>query len=246
MVAPTDPKGINTAGSPKELDYSIESWGYVHGRQSRNRLFIGAAVFVIGVLLIFGAFLMYRFGTTNQHKVSEDFFRSRELSPAELKSYIKENNIRTVIRLVGTEDSNRESFEIESAAIADTDATLVVAALPSSRLPWRSELLRLFEALDGAERPMHVHCQAGSDRTGLVSTIWLHDYKGRPMAEARSQMAFFPYGHFEFGAASELGRFLDMYEAYSEANPNKSLSIREWVRLHYFEEKPGREVAGNS
>src|SRR5690606_23936030 len=125
--------------------------------------------------------------------------RSGEMSPAELKRYVIENDISTVIRLVGTEDSNREGYEAESVAIAETDAKLVVASMASSRLPWRSELVRLFEALDNAERPLHVHCSAGSDRTGLVSTIWQHDYMGKPFEEARSQMAFFPYGHFKFG-----------------------------------------------
>jgi protein tyrosine/serine phosphatase len=102
-------------------------------------------------------------------------------------------------------------------------------------------MIRLFQALDEAERPIHIHCEAGSDRSGLVSAIWLHDYEGRTMEEARKQLAFIPYGHVEFGAASELGKFLDLYEAFARTHPG--ISIKQWVRDHYFEEKPGREVA---
>lgn len=241
MVASTDPHGINKAGSPGSIEHSLDSWGYIHGRQDRTRLIIGGAVFLVGALTIILAFLLYRFGTDNVYRAGTDFTRSRELSGPELKRLIHENGIKTVIRLVGTEDGNRESYEAEAAAVAETDAKLVVAALPTSRMPYRSELARVFEALDNAERPIHVHCQHGSDRTGLVSAIWLHDYMGQPLEKARKQMAFFPYGHVSFGDASELGRFLDMYEQFENSNPG--VSIKHWVRDHYFEEKPGREIA---
>jgi len=241
MLAPTDPKGINKAGSPKDLEHTIEAWGYVHGRQERMRLWIGGMLFLAAGLAILAAFFLYRFAGSNTHKTSRDFYRSSELSGPELKRHIRENGIKTVIRLVGTDGSNRDNFAAEQAAIEGTGATLVVAKLPTSRMPWRSELSRLFEVLDKAERPIHVHCEAGSDRSGLVSAIWLHDYEGKSMREARDQLAFFPYGHVEFGAARELGRFLDMYEEFARTHPD--VSIKHWVRDHYFEEKPGREIA---
>lgn len=240
MVAPKDPSGINKLHSPKDLDFRIDSWGYVHGRQSRVRLFVGAGVFLAGALLIIVAFMLYRFADDNMHRVSEDVFRSRQLTGPEFRRVIRDNNIRTVIRLVGTEDGNRASYEEESAAVSEMGAELVVAKLPTSRLPWRSELARVFEALDQAEAPILVHCQHGSDRTGLVSTIWLHDYLGQPLEQARSQLAFFPYGHVAWGDASAMGRFLDMYAEFEKANPG--ISIKEWVKLHYFEEKDGREI----
>lgn len=240
MVAPKDPSGINKLHSPKDIDYQIDSWGYVHGRQSRLRLFIGGGVFLAGALLIVIAFFLYRLADDNLHAVSEDVYRSRQLDAPQLKKVINENGIKTVIRLVGTEDSNRESFEEEQAAIAETDAELVVASLPSSRLPYRSEIQKVFEALDKAEAPILVHCKHGSDRTGLVSTIWLHDYLGEPLDKAREQLAFFPYGHVAWGEASAMGRFLDMYAEFAKSNPN--VSIKEWVKLHYFEEKDGREI----
>ncbi|MBZ0136468.1 MAG: tyrosine-protein phosphatase [Planctomycetes bacterium] len=240
MVAPTDPAGINKVGSPRDIDRQIDSWGYVHGRQSRTRLFIGAGVFLVGGLLIIAAFMLYRFTTDNLHAVSDDVFRSRELSAPELKRVINENGIKTVIRLVGTDDANRDSYEEEAAVISQTQASLIVAELASSRLPYRSEIQRVFEALDNSEPPILVHCKHGSDRTGLVSTIWLHDYMGKPLSEARKQLAFFPYGHVEWGEASAMGRFLDMYTAFSASNPG--VSIKDWVKLHYFEEKPGREI----
>jgi hypothetical protein len=115
--------------------------------------------------------------------------------------------------------------------------------MAATRLPWRSELRTLFEALDGIQTPVLVHCRQGSDRTGLVTAIWLHDYRGKPLSEARKQLAFFPYGHTEIGGAEAMDDFLDMYEKYTRAHPAEGVNIRDWVKKHYFNEKPGREIA---
>lgn len=243
MVAPSDPKGINRIGSPRSLDHKIDSWGYVHGRQERLRVFIGLGVAFAVIVALVAAFLLYRFGTDNFHEVSENAFRSRQLDGPAFQHYIREHNIDTVIRLVGVEDSNRATYEEESVAVKEAGAKLVVTKLATSRLPYRSELSDLFAALDaiGPGERVLFHCSHGSDRAGLVSAIWLHDYRGVPFDEARKQLAFVPYGHVPFGDASDIGRFVDMYAEFRKANPG--VSIKEWVKLHYFEEKPGREVA---
>ena len=35
-------------------------------------------------------------------------------------------------------------------------------------------------------------------------------------------------------------RFLDMYAEFAASNPG--VSIKEWTKLHYFEEKKGRDI----
>ncbi|MCA8911812.1 MAG: tyrosine-protein phosphatase [Planctomycetes bacterium] len=241
MVASKDPHGINKIGSPGKLDHQIDSWGFVHGRQSRIRLIIGAVVLGAGAVGIVVAFLLVRFGGDNFHKVSDDFYRSDQLDGPAMKRVIERNGIATVIRLVGTEDSNAESYEEESAAVAETDAKLVVAKMAATRLPYRSELSRVFEALDTSQRPLLVHCRQGSDRTGLISAIWLHDYKGESLEKAREQLAVF-YGHMPVGSSTAMDDFLDMYDQYSKDHPGEKLTIQQWVKLHYFVEKPGHEI----
>jgi hypothetical protein len=105
-------------------------------------------------------------------------------------------------------------------------------------------LRALFEALDAINadaslQPVLIHCNAGSDRTGLVSAIWLHDYRGVSLATAREQLAFTRFMHVDIGGPASMGDFLDKYEAHLKSNPH--ISIQQWVRQHYHEEKPGRE-----
>lgn len=243
MTADADPKGLVRDHAPKRVDHTIDAWGYVGGRVDRRKQYAGLAFLALGVVGIVVCFLLYRLGDNNLHRVSDEWYRSAQPGGPEIKAMIRDNGIKTVLRLVGTDDGNQRSFAEESVAVAEANATLIVCSMATSRLPYRSELSRLFEALDTIEPPVLVHCDAGSDRTGLASVIWLHDYRDRPLKEARKQMDFFPYGHVRFGAAHAISDFLDQYEAFLKANPGSKLKIREWVRDHYFVEKEGRKLA---
>lgn len=247
MVAPADPKGINKVGAPKSLNYSIESWGFVHGRFDNRRKVLGWGLF-LGALVgvIAGAWVLTRMVGNNAHEVQKaQWYRAAQMNESDMTAYIKQHNIKTVLRLVGTDDSDSDDYETDVAATNKTGIKLVVAKLPTSRLPYRSELATLFEALDAIAadpqaRPVLVHCRQGSDRTGLVSLIWLHDYQGVDFAQAREQLKFFPYMHVAVG--HKVDEFLDMYENFSAGRPG--VSIKHWVRDNYFEEKAGRDNRG--
>lgn len=238
------------ASTPASADFVIAEWGFRQPNVERRRKRWGLAA-LVALSLVLGAttFLLVRFGGNNLHTVREgEFYRSAQMDSGDLARAIDAHKIHTVLRLVGADDANRESYEAEFSTCKRLGVNHVVAKMASSRLPWRSELSTLFEELDRIAndanlRPVLVHCSQGSDRTGLVSAIWLHDYRDVPLAEARGQLAFVPYMHVSFGEASAMGRFLDMYFQFTQANPSTRLKIRDWVRLHYFLEKPGRAPA---
>jgi len=249
MVAPIDPNGINKAGAPPTLDHTLDSWGYVMAATDRRRVILGVALAagaLIGVLL--AAFLLIRLGGHNIHdNAQQGFIRSAELGPAALQDSIRNRGVRSVLRLVGTDERNVEQYEQEVAVCKRLGVPHFMAKMAATRLPYRSEIRAVFEALDAIHadpslQPVLIHCNAGSDRTGLVSVIWLHDYRGAPLAEAREQLAFGPYMHVAIAGPASMGEFLDRYESFLAANPGAGLNIQQWVRLHYHEEKPGREA----
>jgi hypothetical protein len=65
--------------------------------------------------------------------------------------------IRSVLRLVGTKDSNRSGYEAIAASARTVGAELMVAKLPATRLPWRCELAELFLCLDRLEADPSLH-----------------------------------------------------------------------------------------
>lgn len=235
------------AGAPHTFAHTIEEWGFRDdvGRRKRRRV---ALVLFAMALLALGAtlFLLVRVGGNNSHAVKAgQWYRAAQMNETDLARTIDERKIRTVLRLVGGDDSDRADYESDRRVCEKRGVNLVMAKMAASRLPWRSELSTLFAFLDliasdAKMQPVLVHCSQGSDRTGLVSVIWLHDYQGAKMEDARGQLAFFPYMHVSWGEARSMGEFLDMFEAY--ARDHKGAKIRDWVREHYFEEKPGREI----
>lgn len=248
MVAPTNPDGIMKAGAPTSIDHTIDAWGFVYGAIDRRRAFLFYALFggaLVGAAVL--GFLLIRFGGHNTH-VNNDagFVRSAEMDGPALASAIKQNGIRSVLRLVGTEGTDAASYQEEAAVCESLGVKHFVAKMAASRLPYRSELRRVFEVLENIDsdpklQPVLIHCSAGSDRTGLVSVIWMHDYKGAPYDQARRQLGWDKYMHVPFGEAGEMTDFLSMYEDFLKANPRQRMPIQHWVKLHYFVEKPGRE-----
>lgn len=245
MVAPVDPKGINKVGAPTSVDHQLEDWGFIMGGTQRRRVLLGVAVVVgsvVGVILL--AFLLIRVGGNNVHSnLHNGFVRSAELSGPALERVIRTDGVRSVLRLVGTDERNIERYEEEVAVCNRLGVRHFTTKMAATRLPYRSELRALFEALDAINsdaslQPVLIHCNAGSDRTGLVSAIWLHDYRGVSLTTAREQLAFTRFMHVDAGGPASMGEFLDKYEAHQKSGPH--ISIQQWVRQHYHEEKPGR------
>lgn len=233
--------------APTAFDFEINEWGYKDERTERRRkrlaLLWAAVVFVLLAALLF---VLWRAGGNNSHTVEQGaWYRAAQMDATDLGRALDEHKIRTVLRLVGGDDSDKADFETDQRVCEKRGVNLLMAKMAASRLPWRSELSTLFAYLDliAADKkmlPVLVHCSQGSDRTGLVSAIWLHDYRDASLESARKQLAFLPYMHVSFGEAHSMDDFLDMFETFERAH--KGAKIRDWVRDHYFEEKPGREI----
>jgi protein tyrosine phosphatase (PTP) superfamily phosphohydrolase (DUF442 family) len=131
----------------------------------------------------------------NVHVVEDGaLYRSAQLNEAKLADVIAAYGIKSVINLRGENHGSRwyddevkvtanhgaSHFDVRMTALRDTDDATVT---------------KLMETLQTAPRPMLIHCESGSDRTGLAAALYERFVKERPAEVAAGQISF-RYGHF--------------------------------------------------
>lgn len=111
--------------------------------------------------------------------------------------------------------------------------------ISATQRPRRHELLTLLDLFDRCRYPLLIHCKSGSDRTGLVSGLYLMDRLGIPPEEARRSLSL-AYGHFPL-----LGneRMHDPFREYADWLRSSGLKhsrehLREWVARTYRDNDP--------
>jgi hypothetical protein len=176
------------------------------------------------------------FALANTHTVIDGkVYRTAQLSGAELERFIADKKIRTVINLRGI-CPETDWYQDECKATAATDISQEDITLSAKRLPAPAEIRRVVEVLEGADKPVVIHCQRGADRTGLVSTIAVLLLKeNATLDEARRQL--WPrYGHIEVGRTAVMDQFFDFYVAWLAEHHEGQHTVqrfREWATKHY-------------
>jgi protein tyrosine phosphatase (PTP) superfamily phosphohydrolase (DUF442 family) len=106
--------------------------------------------------------------------------------------------------------------------------------ISATRRPTRRELLVLIDLLGRCRYPLLIHCKQGSDRTGLVSALYLMAVRGVAPEQA-GEMFTVRYGHIPLLGTQRLHEPLDEYSAWLNAHrlahtPDR---LRSWVESEY-------------
>jgi protein tyrosine phosphatase (PTP) superfamily phosphohydrolase (DUF442 family) len=100
------------------------------------------------------------------------------------------------------------------------DLPLVATVRPS-----RKQLLTVLDVLDRCKYPLLIHCKSGSDRTGLVSGLYLMSREGVDPERAEDAFSIY-YGHVPLLGTRHL------HEPFRE--------YAEWLRSHHQTHTPER------
>ncbi|AFL50645.1 protein tyrosine/serine phosphatase [Sinorhizobium fredii] len=143
--------------------------------------------------LMFGGYLGVLQLTGNFHEVLPgELYRSAQPSASDIASYARQYGIKTIVNLRG---ESREAWylqEVEAsnrAGIAHVDFRL-----SASRRVSPQQARQLIALLQKAQKPILVHCQAGADRTGLASMLYLQQI-ARIDEETSERQLSARYGH---------------------------------------------------
>jgi protein tyrosine phosphatase (PTP) superfamily phosphohydrolase (DUF442 family) len=129
----------------------------------------------------------------NFRVVDASLYRSGQLRPDEWTESLNEQNYRSVLNLRGS-NPGQSWYETELRFAADHGLRHYDYALSARVVPSDAEMQDIVEILRTAPKPLLVHCNSGSDRTGLVSALYVYSVKGATAAQAAQQLSVW-FGH---------------------------------------------------
>jgi protein tyrosine/serine phosphatase len=171
-----------------------------------------------------------RLGFRNAHWISDEVVRANQPWPHQLADW-KARGVRTVLNLRGPADGGVQRIERE--ACAELGLELIEFRVSSKEAPSREQILGARQLFEQIAYPALMHCKSGADRTGLMSVLYLHFRKGRPIAEALEQLSL-RYLHLKSGRPGVLDAVFARY--LEEAQP-LGLSFADWVESPAYDPK---------
>jgi len=146
---------------------------------------------------------------TNFHEVVPGvLYRSNHPTPGNLRRFVRDQGIKTVINLRGVAGNGSDMLSREAARQLRLD--FVDLAVRSAAAPPRETVLELIRLYRTMRRPGLVHCKSGADRAGFAAAVFLL-MEGASAARARKQMRL-RFGHMRHSRAGILSAFIDAWE----------------------------------
>lgn len=153
-----------------------------------------AATLVLGLA---GGFWFGVRGADNLHVVQEGVvYRSAQMNPDTLRRTIEDKGIRSVLNLRG-EKPDSKWFQRETDAVRALGVQHLSHKLSALAEVSPEELEDILLTMDAAPKPLLVHCEGGSDRTGMVVAAWAFSREHQQPEVAHEQLSL-RYGHFPY------------------------------------------------
>jgi protein tyrosine phosphatase (PTP) superfamily phosphohydrolase (DUF442 family) len=155
-----------------------------------------------------------------------------------LPALIRDKKIATVLNLRGGSDSD-SWYVAELANTRKLGVDFYDVPLVATVRPTRQQLLTVLDVLDRCKYPLLIHCKAGSDRTGLVSALYLMSRKDVEPLRAENAFSVY-YGHVPLFGTRHLHEPLREYAAWLEAHHQSHTPerFRDWVAHDYKADDP--------
>ncbi|MEZ5670807.1 MAG: tyrosine-protein phosphatase [Alphaproteobacteria bacterium] len=168
----------------------------------------------------------------NWHWIEPGLARAAQTYGWQTPLLLRHHAIRCLVNLRG-DNTGSPWYDNERRSAEGLGVTYVDVSLSSKRLPAREHLLQALDAVVQAPRPTLIKCSGGADRTGFVAGLYLLDRHGLgAMAQARRQLAYWPYLHIPKPRQRWIRAFLDFIVADTNGKP-----LRDWLASDYTAER---------
>jgi protein-tyrosine phosphatase len=168
-------------------------------------------------------------------------YRSRRPG-GDLAEWVRAYRLATILNLSG--GTYQDSWYASEVRIArEMDVDFYDIPLSATRRPTRRELKILVDLLERCRYPLLIHCKSGSDRTGMVSALYLLLKLGETPEQALRSFSL-EYGHVPIGGPEHLhepfleyAEWLKMHEL-----PHTPERFRAWLARDYRADDPARDL----
>ena len=176
---------------------------------------------------------MYRYVFNKNFQVVTpgSVYRSAQPEPGDLRAWVAEHNIKTVLNLRGV-NPGKNWFVAETEEAASLGLRHVSLRMNSVRLPPSHILKELVAHLRTLEKPMLVHCRGGVHRSGLAGSVALL-LSGANLEIAKEQYSP-TKGFFAWFDDSDVPSVLSQYELWLSGKAHTESKFTEWVMHHYI------------
>lgn len=147
-----------------------------------------------GVAMLIG-YLAILHSNGNFHSVLEgELYRSGQMVDNQLSDYTNAVGLKSVLNLRGPAPE-ADWYQAELADSARLGLEHADFALSASREVSNEQAADLVALMRRLPKPLLIHCKYGSDRTGLISALYMASIAGEDEETAERQLSIY-YGHF--------------------------------------------------
>lgn len=143
-------------------------------------------------LLLGGAYGIIEYDGNFHAVESGQVYRSAQLDGEDLKRRIHEKGIKSVLNLRG-ESPGSDWYDAEMATVRSQGVTHLNYRMSAGKPLSLEQMQEVLHLIEQAPKPILIHCNAGADRTGLISAIYLAN-QGASMERVREALSV-RYGH---------------------------------------------------
>ncbi len=173
-----------------------------------------AVLRLFGLLLLAGGgYYLYLQVTNNFGTViAGEVYRSSQPSAQAIGQFEKQYGIKTILNLRG-ESNNAKWYTDEVQESKALNIVHINFGMSAGRELTPEQAKELIAIMRDAPKPLLIHCQAGADRTGLASALYLAAVAGKGESAAEGQLSL-RYGHvpFSFSRAFAMDRTFEKME----------------------------------
>lgn len=151
-------------------------------------------VALAGLVALVGYLAVLHYNGNFHTVVAGELYRSAQVKGNQLADYTEKVGLKSVLNLRGAAP-NSGWYKDEMAESARLGLVHADFELSASREVTNEEAMQLIALMRILPKPLLIHCKHGSDRTGLLSALYLAAIKGVDAETANKQLSLY-FGHF--------------------------------------------------